>query len=293
MSVPNPATTDWVPLGGSTVDLRYLGAWAAGSYVDGDVVIGSDNIAYLCVRPTTASPTSWQGISGAMIGPPGPQGPQGPQGVAGAAGAGIPTVQNGKFLFGSGGAAVWAGLDTFNTTLPAGPLDGQTAVLVDSITNPSYQWQFRYNAQSISAYKWEFVGGPPAYSALEVAETTTRTTSGDLATAGPSFLIPRSGDYIVEASVRADKGSAGAGWCNTYTIVQVNNVQVAPYIEIFNLVYNVGGPAQYSNSSEKAKWTRIAGEVLKMAYMIILQDVAGQAVSFSHRRLTVTPVRVS
>lgn len=109
MSVPNPATTDWVPLGGSTVDLRYLGAWAAGSYVDGDVVMGSDNIAYLCVRPTTNAPVSWSGISG-PVGPPGPQGPQGPAGIQGPAGAGIPTVQNGKWLNGSGGAAVWASI---------------------------------------------------------------------------------------------------------------------------------------------------------------------------------------
>ena len=116
MSVPNPATTDWVPLGGSTVDLRYLGAWAAGSYVDGDVVMGSDNIAYLCVRPTTNAPVSWSGISG-PVGPPGPQGPQGPAGIQGPAGAGIPTVQNGKWLNGSGGAAVWASIG--QTDLPA------------------------------------------------------------------------------------------------------------------------------------------------------------------------------
>src|SRR6516164_9624771 len=48
----------------------------------------------------------------------------------------------------------------YGTTLPASPVDGQEAILVDSITNPTYQWRLRYNAGSTSAYKWEFVGGP-------------------------------------------------------------------------------------------------------------------------------------
>ena len=292
MSVPNPATTDWVPLGGSTVDLRYLGAWATGSYVDGDVAVGSDGIAYLCVRPTTANPvpSPWP-ISG-PIGQPGPQGPQGPTGLTGPAGAGVPTVQNGKYLAGSGGAAVWSGLDSYATTLPAG-VDGQRVTLVDSVTNPSYQWEFRFNAQSTSAYKWEFVGGSPAYIAVEAQEATTSTSPVDLTTPGPSFTLPRSGDYMIEAYVRATKNSP-SGWCTTYTIVQVNNVQVAPYIELFATVYSPSaGIVPYDNKSEVAKWTRTAGDVLKMTYQIIAQDSAGQSVLFSHRRLTVTPVRVS
>ena len=42
----------------------------------------------------------------------------------------------------------------YGTTLPASPVDGQEAILVDSVTNPTYQWRFRYNAGSTSAYKW-------------------------------------------------------------------------------------------------------------------------------------------
>ena len=49
----------------------------------------------------------------------------------------------------------------YGTTFPVSPADGQEAILVDSVTNPSYQWRFRYNAGSSSPYKWEFVGGPP------------------------------------------------------------------------------------------------------------------------------------
>ena len=65
MSVPNPSTTDWVALwdlnGG--VKLDYKGSWAAGSYVDGDVVV-HQGITYMCVRPTSAAPVPWPLASG-------------------------------------------------------------------------------------------------------------------------------------------------------------------------------------------------------------------------------------
>src|SRR4029077_1979087 len=70
----------------------------------------------------------------------------------------------------------------YGTTLPASPTDGQEAVLVDSVTNPTYQWRFRYNAGSSSAYKWEFVGGPQIIS------------FGTAANLG--IVVPRAGDYL-------------------------------------------------------------------------------------------------
>jgi hypothetical protein len=73
------------------------------------------------------------------------------------------------------------------TTLPS-PSHGLVALLVDSTTNPSYQWRFRYNANSTSPYKWEFVGGTP----IVVASSSTT-------------LPAHGGDYLVE----------GTGWANT------------------------------------------------------------------------------
>jgi hypothetical protein len=91
--------------------MEYVGAYASGPiYQEGDIAIASDGIAYICVKPNiTTPPEPWAGITG-PAGPPGPQGAQGPQGVAGPAGTGLPTVQNGKWLTGSGGAAVWASI---------------------------------------------------------------------------------------------------------------------------------------------------------------------------------------
>ena len=61
MSVPDPATTDWVPLNSLGADFEYKGDWAAGTYEDGDIAI-YNGIAYLCVGgPTTVvpDPTLW------------------------------------------------------------------------------------------------------------------------------------------------------------------------------------------------------------------------------------------
>jgi len=70
------------------LDLEYLGNFAAGPlYSDGDVIIGPDNIAYLCVKPTNDPPVTWPGVGIATVtgppGPPGPTGPTGPQGIVG------------------------------------------------------------------------------------------------------------------------------------------------------------------------------------------------------------------
>lgn len=79
-SVPNKLTID--------LDLEYLGNFVAGPlYSDGDVVVGPDNIAYLCVKPTNDPPVTWPGVGIATItGPPGPAGPQGVPGPTGPTG---------------------------------------------------------------------------------------------------------------------------------------------------------------------------------------------------------------
>lgn len=114
MSVPNPATTDWVPLQGK-IGTTYFGQYQASghTYYDGDCVIGSDGILYMCVTDgTTTPPAAWPGAAA----PQGVAGPQGPAGV------GIPSpVVNGSWIKGVSGAAVWTPLtqDQLPTNLGA------------------------------------------------------------------------------------------------------------------------------------------------------------------------------
>jgi hypothetical protein len=115
MSVPDPATTNWVPLQGRPSGAAYFGQYQASghTYYDGDCVIGSDGILYMCVTDgTTTPPVAWPGASA----PQGVAGPQGPAGV------GIPSpVVNGSWIKGVSGAAVWTPLtqDQLPTNLGA------------------------------------------------------------------------------------------------------------------------------------------------------------------------------
>jgi hypothetical protein len=103
-SIPDPATTDWVPLQGVSGGLAYWGTYDnARTYNDGDMAIGADGVLYVCTTNGTVGspPVAWPGASA-------PQGAAGPQGPVG---TGIPMpVTNGQWIKGVGGAAVWSPL---------------------------------------------------------------------------------------------------------------------------------------------------------------------------------------
>jgi len=85
----------------------------------------------------------------------------------------------------------------YGTTLPPTPADGQEAILVDSTTNPTYQWRFRYNAgHTGDGYKWECTGGTHAFTAGSTTAQPTNATWIDAG--GPSMTLPRDGVYDIE-----------------------------------------------------------------------------------------------
>lgn len=96
------------------------------------------------------------------------------------------------------GVPTWAaagGTVSYGTSLPASPANGDEAILVDSTTNPTYAWRFRFNSTS---GKWDFIGGPPIFAEVTAEETTTSVTYTALTTAGPSITLPVAGDYLVQ-----------------------------------------------------------------------------------------------
>jgi len=155
--------TQW---GAAGADLVYDGDFASGpTYKDGEIVVWQDSAgrktAFICTQQTTAAPIAWPG--GPPVVPP------------------YPTPN-------------------YGTTLPATPVDGQEAILVDSITAPTYQWRFRYNAGSTSAQKWEYVGGIPKFFRDDVGSARTGPTSWvDMAY---SITVPRAGIYNLEFGCR-------------------------------------------------------------------------------------------
>src|SRR4029077_19617212 len=140
-------------------------------------------------------------------------------------------IENGIAAVDANASTALVGKPSYGTTLPASPVDAQEAILVDSVTNPTYQWRFRFNAGSTSPYKWEFVGGPSCrrgHSGSAVLNTLP-AVSGYYYDSGCVMSSPRAGDYQIDGWVSVDLVSgastyfilsafAGAGLAGPYRV---------------------------------------------------------------------------
>lgn len=190
---------------------------------------------------------------------------------------------------GSGDAPLSAAVG-YSTSLPGSPLDMQEHILVDSITSPTYQWRFRYNAGSALADKWEFIGGSKAVIEVTTSETTASATYAALATAGPSFALPRAGVYVVDVgsymSLSAGANDTMIGY-HSYDIGGTSAVDgdatVGRFATYQSTYTDVGGA--YSRTRLK---TGLAAVTLTSKY-----KTSGQTCAFANRFMGITPVRVS
>jgi hypothetical protein len=174
----------------------------------------------------------------------------------------------------------------YGTALPGSPVDGQEYVLVDSTTNPSYQWRFRYNAGSSSAYKWEYVGGAPAYSEINTSEGTTSLTYAALTTIGPSVTLPRAGDYDVTLGTRLFASATGVTVYMSYDIGATAAADADAVTLYATSVSGVSNSAAVSRLRRKPGLTAVS---LTAKYRV---DAASTG-TFSARWLAAIPVRVS
>lgn len=181
---------------------------------------------------------------------------------------------------GGGGGVDWEDTGvgvgiSYATTLPASPVNGQEAILVDSITNPLYQWRFRYNAGSSSTYKWEFIGGAPcliAPIAYQPAGTAAYYTDS---AAASSLGVPRAGEYIVNSGANITASAASA---------QYLGFDFDPNTRIGMPSPAVGEASLYL----EVKATCTASQVIRNVFY------CGTAVStYNHRSLSALPIRVS
>lgn len=169
----------------------------------------------------------------------------------------------------------------YGTTLPTSPYDGMEAVLVDSTTNPTYQWRFRYNAGSTSAYKWEFVGGPPV-SGWDTSTVNLPGSSGYQA-AGPSLAVPRAGVYI--ARFHADVYSATVPALDRMRFEQTAGTQV-PGTDTVDLATLLANYANFGSFNQRL--TLAAGSVY-----VAHSGASSIACNVRERWLELVPVRVS
>jgi len=170
----------------------------------------------------------------------------------------------------------------YATTLPGSPVDGQEAILVDSTTNPTFQWRFRFNNGNSTAYKWELVGGVSAEAAVATDESLGATTGAwlDATTVGPSITVARAGIYRYDAVAFASTagGPVGAAFG-----VAIGAGTPASYSGLTS-----GGANLYGGGATSGTITLAAGNEARLRYI-----QQGGSTHVATRVLHLIPVRVS
>jgi hypothetical protein len=165
---------------------------------------------------------------------------------------------------------------TYGTTPPASPADGDEWILPADATN-GVMWRFRYRAASASAYKWEFIGGPPLYGENP---TVGAGTVGSWAPVQPSLAPARAGDYLASFSLSSATTSgagtlAGCLWPSGGRLAATETI-----------VSNVNGEQALGRTDILLTGQPAAGA-------IVLGQYCSVAANFSKRWLSLLPVRVS
>lgn len=175
------------------------------------------------------------------------------------------------------------------TALPAGPFHGQRITYQTSgMATDGVRWELEYNANSGSAYKWEFVGGAPLYSEVTAAETTSGSHNGAwaaLTTAGPSIALPLTGDYLVTIGANAYATVAGH---ECYMSYDIGGTAASSGDAIS---FWAGGVSTYSNTAHGSRTRRKTG--LSAVTLTAKYRTSGANTwTFRDRWMSVTPVRV-
>lgn len=164
---------------------------------------------------------------------------------------------------------------------PTAPQDGDIWIATTVDANGT-RWAFQYNASSASAYKWEFIGGPPMYHQVVTNEGANFNNAwGNLATDGPVVTLTRAGDYT---AVGTAKGILGAGADNLFLGIANGNNNPA-----FSLAGTVRTAGDSMPLTAQGVFASIAaGTTIKLRY-----QGGNQVNNWSNRSLFVTPTRIS
>lgn len=179
----------------------------------------------------------------------------------------------------------------YGTSLPASPSDGQEYVLVDSITAPTYQWRFRYNSGSASAYKWEFVGGADLYAEVTATDNIASATYVAIGTAGPSITVPRAGDYDVEIGAHFAVGKAASLARMSYDIGATGAVDLDS-IAATSATVAGGQLYDYAAASRLRRKTGLAASTALVS-KYLSGDTTAAVYYARYRWMRVRPIRVS
>lgn len=172
------------------------------------------------------------------------------------------------------------------TGLPAIPSDGQEICYQADAAN-GVVWRARYNAASASPYKWEIVGfGDGLRSQVDADQPTSSAAFVDLATAGPSVVVPLAGDYIIEFGCGMYT-STGAGLSAFMSFAMGATAAVSIDGIWYQPSSNVG-PQEITMQRSRKKTGILAGTAIVAKY----SSPGATTFNFNNRWMVVKPVRV-
>jgi hypothetical protein len=166
------------------------------------------------------------------------------------------------------------------------PFDGQVIDLIADATN-GINWRLRYNANSASAYKWEFVGGPPMLSDVQTLEAFAGTNAyGACPTDGPAIIVPRAGDYVAQFNAESyNTISPGTNW------ISPKHGAAGTSDNDSSVSYLPSGSTSLATHYRSLWLTALpASTDIHMYYKVSTTANTG---NFRKRELRVTPIRVS
>lgn len=175
----------------------------------------------------------------------------------------------------------------FATALPATPPDGyEVALQVDTAAayGGPYIWHCRYRAATAGSYKWHVMGGSPLYAGIDTTEGMASSTPADLATVGPSIVLPFSGDYDMKIECDGANNSGVPAYARMHL-----NVGGSTSANDAITVYLAAGAGPVASISKTLRKTGVAATTtVKATYAA----PSSTAVLFSLRKLRVTPLRL-
>lgn len=182
----------------------------------------------------------------------------------------------GQMLLVVSGLPAWVAVSgpTPATTLPVSPINNQRAILTDSTSSPTYEWEFQY---STAATAWLFVGGSPA---IVGPNSHTALSAANTGAVSP-FTLPRAGTYIQKVSIRKVNVFAG----NTATLNVFDGTTANPVAD-----GGSGGDMTASLNGRPYTWTgKSASDVLSARG----DNTGGGTITFTDMVNEILPVKVT
>lgn len=167
-------------------------------------------------------------------------------------------------------------------------VDGDEILLEVDATNGVY-WRFCYRAASASAYKWEFLGGPPFVSEVTTAGTISSASYNALSPSGPSLALPRAGDYDIVTDFDAQPTSAASQediYCMSY------DIGATTAVDADRATINVSISDTHGGSAHRIRRkTGLTAVTLAAKFRKQVGGMDNGTVNW--RRMSVLPVRIS